>query len=374
MNYPLKKIGFARFAPNGLAALCLLSGLALPSGNAAAGVLAGPVVNPANGHRYYLLSQNNWAASEAEAVKLGGHLVTINDGAENDWVYNQFANFGGSRRHLWTGLNDRANEGVFIWSSGETPLYRSWSPGEPNNSSGVENCAHFWGYAWNDFNCDGVSQGGYPLHGVVEVSSQLKLTAFTASPTAGGAPLKVDFNVRATTGTGTSITQYIWDLNGDGRPDQITAIGKLSYLYKTAGVYNATVQVVNSAGDDATSNKLKITMGAAPELYGRIEYYSYDDKTKTARVKLRVYNSGLTTARPFKVNLVLSDNGQGATTVKTLSANALGARANVLLDFSQTFPESVHGRLLSVVIDSAKQVNELDEANNNLNISVGAAR
>jgi hypothetical protein len=42
-----------------------------------AGILAGPFVNPANGHSYYLLSQNTWSNAEAEAVSLGGHLATI---------------------------------------------------------------------------------------------------------------------------------------------------------------------------------------------------------------------------------------------------------------------------------------------------------
>ena len=37
------------------------------------------------GSIYYLLAQNAWPASEAEAVELGGHLTTIEDQAENDW-------------------------------------------------------------------------------------------------------------------------------------------------------------------------------------------------------------------------------------------------------------------------------------------------
>ena len=102
--------------------------------SAPAAVLTGPVTNPANGHDYFLLTQDTWTNSEAEAVTLGGHLATINDAAENAYVFNTFANFGGNNRNLWIGLNDVAAEGTFVWTSGETPGYTNWSPGQPDNT------------------------------------------------------------------------------------------------------------------------------------------------------------------------------------------------------------------------------------------------
>ena len=44
---------------------------------ALASPVVGPITNPANGHDYYLLEASTWTAAEAEAVSLGGHLVTI---------------------------------------------------------------------------------------------------------------------------------------------------------------------------------------------------------------------------------------------------------------------------------------------------------
>lgn len=100
-----------------------------------AAVISGPITNPANGHVYYLLSQNTWTESEAEATGLGGHLVSINDAQENEWVVSQFATFGGINRYLWIGLTDAADEGVFTWSSGEPLTYENWGSGEPVGGS-----------------------------------------------------------------------------------------------------------------------------------------------------------------------------------------------------------------------------------------------
>ena len=139
-------------------------------------VLNGPVANPNNGHSYYLLSQATWTDSEAKAVQLGGHLVTINNQAEQDWVFSMFASFGGVDRNLWIGLNDAANEGTFVWSSGEPVTYTHWSLGEPNSGAG-EHYVHMFlpsisgASFWNDGVNDGVAaMPSWAWHGVVEVN------------------------------------------------------------------------------------------------------------------------------------------------------------------------------------------------------------
>jgi len=90
-------------------------------------VLLGPVIIPGNGNAYYLLSQNNWTGSEAEAVSLRGHLVTINNAAEDAWVSTTFSDYGGINRALWIGLNDAAVEGTFQWISGEPVGYLNFA-------------------------------------------------------------------------------------------------------------------------------------------------------------------------------------------------------------------------------------------------------
>ncbi|MDB6033648.1 MAG: Peptidase and in kexin sedolisin, partial [Verrucomicrobiales bacterium] len=130
-------------------------------------------VNPANNHKYYLLQTTNWTQSEAAAVALGGHLVTIDDAAENTWVFNQW----GQGKCLWIGLNDAATEGTFAWSSGSSVTYTNWRPGEPSSGPAVDEdyvYIHPLGFGgagqWNDYENLGTVQAEPPIYGVVEVA------------------------------------------------------------------------------------------------------------------------------------------------------------------------------------------------------------
>lgn len=117
-------------------------------------VVAGPIVNPANGHLYYLLEQSTWTDAEAKAVEMGGHLVTINNQEENDWVYNTFLPFAGlpgekSQGDLWIGYTDAENEGVWEWISGEASDFVNWTSVEPNGGT-KENYGMIWGPYWHN--------------------------------------------------------------------------------------------------------------------------------------------------------------------------------------------------------------------------------
>ncbi|MGH7132812.1 MAG: GC-type dockerin domain-anchored protein [Phycisphaerales bacterium] len=101
-------------------------------------ILAGPITNPANNHRYYLLETGlEPLDAEAAAVSLGGHLATINDAAENEWVRNNVVLFGAVDRRGWLGYTDLASNGNYAWMSGENATYTNWAAGEPNGL-GVE--------------------------------------------------------------------------------------------------------------------------------------------------------------------------------------------------------------------------------------------
>ena len=148
---------------------CMAFFICISSEPAQARVVRDAGTNPANGHRYYLLSPNSWTKAEAEAIKLGGHLVTVNDAQENDWVCNTFLD----ANYIWIGLNDTSLEGRFVWSSGEQSTYRNWFSGEPNDFGGDEDFVHIYNFdsayrAWNDYK-DDKSFGSSTIYGVAEV-------------------------------------------------------------------------------------------------------------------------------------------------------------------------------------------------------------
>jgi hypothetical protein len=132
-------------------------------------------VNPANGHTYYLLSLSDWTNAENAAIALGGHLATIRNLAENNWVWDRW----GTNRTLWIGLNDPVtgdgggtqHATDFNWSSGETSSYRNWRSGEPNGDDYaiIMPKAFAGGGQWNDIPNVTNSSGLPTLCGVAEV-------------------------------------------------------------------------------------------------------------------------------------------------------------------------------------------------------------
>jgi cysteine-rich repeat protein len=95
----------------------------------------GGVKNRTTFHCYRLFTDGmGWdqAAADCESQGRGYHLVTINSQAERNFIDNQVL----PGLAAWVGANDRAQEGEFVWITGEPWMYAPWrqSNGEPNNS------------------------------------------------------------------------------------------------------------------------------------------------------------------------------------------------------------------------------------------------
>lgn len=114
-----------------------------------------PVYNPGTGH-YYDTVTGNWFEAEAEAVAHGGHLLTINNAAEQAWIDATY----GTTLNYWIGFNDAASEGNWQWVSGEAVTYTHWNPGEPNNWMNEDYAVTNWDYyGWNDITPYGINIG-----------------------------------------------------------------------------------------------------------------------------------------------------------------------------------------------------------------------
>jgi formylglycine-generating enzyme required for sulfatase activity len=78
---------------------------------------------------YVIVEGPSWDEAEANAVKLGGHLVTINDANENKWLLDNLTWKGAvgasGVRAYWIGLNDAQQEGDAHWVDGSQSSYRS---------------------------------------------------------------------------------------------------------------------------------------------------------------------------------------------------------------------------------------------------------
>ena len=152
--------------------------------------------NPATGHYYALVvhfdvigDMSLWDETETYAVHLGGHLATVNDSAEDRWISATFKD----AQEIGVGLNDRAREGHWVWSSGERVAYTNWLPGEPtdNDDQGhsediVEINAQDEAGAkkgWNDVTGDGLELF------LIEVPALPTTGWLTGRVTAGGEPV-----------------------------------------------------------------------------------------------------------------------------------------------------------------------------------------
>lgn len=97
---------------------------------------------------YVIVQGPTWEEAEANAVQLGGHLVTINDAEENDWLASSFLN-----THNWIGL--KWNGADWSWADGDTLGYTKWIGGSNQNpvdlrTRGVLGNSSYWyeNYGW----------------------------------------------------------------------------------------------------------------------------------------------------------------------------------------------------------------------------------
>ncbi len=196
------------------------------------------------------------------------------------------------------------------------------------------------------------------------------LVSFIANPKSGNPPLSVTFLVTAKDSDG-KIASYNWDFNGDGKVDQATKTGKLTHIYNELGTFNTSVTVVDDQGAETKSSAIPITVAYGPDLIGEVETYTFNNSTNTIHIYFKVTNQGDIPVNGFLTTFNLSNNGTSATS-KFSEANtdklAVGESKSFSVD--HTFANSIYGKWLLILVDSNKEVAEVNEKNNGSRIIV----
>lgn len=139
-------------------------------------VYEGPFQYPGNGHWYYQTNVAPWTGLEQFALTKGGHLATVNDAGENEWLRSMFApNVGDIPMAI--GYNDAAVEGTFEWVSGEPVTFINWQSGSPDNLGDQDYAVLNNAGEWEDF--DDCAAGSY--RGIIEVTT-VPLPGILAGP------------------------------------------------------------------------------------------------------------------------------------------------------------------------------------------------
>ena len=116
----------------------------------------------------------SWTQAKAAAESMShqgvpGHLATLTDQAENDWVWNNALPAAGPPQRYWLGgFQDMGSPsyvepgGGWTWVTGEAFTYTNWNPGEPNDFGGLE---HFLAFdnvpTWNDADDGWIHNAGF---------------------------------------------------------------------------------------------------------------------------------------------------------------------------------------------------------------------
>jgi len=111
-------------------------------------------VNPDTGKEYVVLGRMTWEEAELTAQELGGHLVTIMDQDENDFIRDFFTDDMGLG-NIWIGATDKYFEGVWQWANPTSAsAYTNWNPGpgEPNGGLNENYGMMYTNGLWNDAN------------------------------------------------------------------------------------------------------------------------------------------------------------------------------------------------------------------------------
>ncbi|XP_076149056.1 galactose-specific lectin nattectin-like [Alosa pseudoharengus] len=98
----------------------------------------------------------NWSEAEVYCVSQGGHLASIHNSGEAQFV----RNFAGNKHRIWIGAGRSCGAPGWYWTDGSSFAYTKWSKKQPDNWRSNEPCVHMYNGAgaWNDKSCSACYQ------------------------------------------------------------------------------------------------------------------------------------------------------------------------------------------------------------------------
>jgi len=123
------------------------------------------ITSPVNGHQYALTQTMSWHQARDQARAWGGELATVRSQAQDDWLWQTFGKLN------WIGLNDEAQEGTFVWVSGEPVVFTNWCINQPDNSNNADfvHTTRCVGMLSTNGWADLCQSGCIPMPGIVEL-------------------------------------------------------------------------------------------------------------------------------------------------------------------------------------------------------------
>ena len=87
-----------------------------------------------NGHFYKLIPELlSWRDAQKACENIGGHLVIIEDEAEQTFLAGNIRNGKVKAEYLWIGATDELVEGAWVWVDGSPANFTNWAARKPEN-------------------------------------------------------------------------------------------------------------------------------------------------------------------------------------------------------------------------------------------------
>ncbi|WP_413314216.1 MULTISPECIES: lectin-like protein [unclassified Prochlorococcus] len=304
---------------------------------------------------YVIVDGPTWEEAEANAIDLGGHLVSINDAKENEWLVENFKDANRSPYAevdphspdsdiYWNGLTQAT--GSWEWSSEENLSYTNWGYLAPYGNG---NRGQFileaddrleeplWSDTagkWNDQNSISGIPGGLGHHGIAEISlarsNQNIANQWTPNPQATpDSDLELSYSLHSTNGTE---SENAADLK------QLAVLGD-SVAWQNTYQLDITAESLNEGYSLETAD---ITINFDPFLFNEIKA---SDITIGSQLPI--------------ANAVQIDNGAGTIRIAAASLGDLAAGqsisaekvlASIELDFNEyrldTLTQNANGKII----------------------------